>query len=145
MQRHARVSVVMLPKCEHAAQIDALRDAVGADVEIIALVESARGVQNIREIAEASGTSRIAFGSIDFAVDLDVDSTAALLDHVSVDIALASRAAGIPPPIAGVTVAMTLRSGGRYAGRTRPGVWREAMHSSQADRRRSSCAAPERR
>ena len=102
----ARVSVVMLPKCEHASQIDALRDAVGADVEIIALVESARGVQNIREIAEASGTSRIAFGSIDFAVDLDVDSTAALLDHVSVDIALASRAAGISPPIAGVTVAI---------------------------------------
>ena len=102
----ARVSVVMLPKCEHAAQIDALRDAVGADVEIIALVESARGVQNIREIAEASGTSRIAFGSIDFAVDVDVDSEAAMLEHVSVDIALASRAAEISPPIAGVTVAI---------------------------------------
>lgn len=102
----ASIATVMLPKCESAAQVAALVAALDTSTKIIALVETAKGVLAVREIAQADGVDRIAFGSIDFSVDMDLPTHAEALDHVSVDIALASRAANIAPPIAGVTTAI---------------------------------------
>lgn len=104
--KNASVATVMLPKCESAAQVTTLVAALDTDAKIIALVETAKGVLAVREIARTNGVVRIAFGSIDFSVDMDLPNAAPALDHVSVDIALASRAANIAPPIAGVTTAM---------------------------------------
>ena len=108
--KHSSVPTVMLPKCESADQIVALlaelADFSGQGVRIIPLVESARGVLAVRSVAQAAGVARIAFGSIDFSVDMDLPLNAPALDHVSVEIAVASRAAGIASPITGVTTAI---------------------------------------
>ena len=99
---------LMLPKAEQPATLVRVRAACpGAPV--LALVESARGVLNAEALAECEGVSRLVFGTIDYALDLDLDLSADPavgdigLDHAAARLALASRAAGLPAPVAGVT------------------------------------------
>ena len=77
---------------------------------MLALVESARGVLNAEALAAADGVQRLVFGTLDFALDLDlVDDPASGpvgLDAAASRLAWASRAAGLPPPVAGVTPAI---------------------------------------
>ncbi|MBK6007160.1 CoA ester lyase [Ramlibacter ginsenosidimutans] len=101
--RAAGVAAVLLPKAESAQQIAATQAALpGASV--LALIESARGVVQVDTIA-AAGASRLVFGTLDFALDLDIDITtdASGLAYAASRIALASRVAGLPSPVAGVT------------------------------------------
>ena len=94
-------ATVMLPKAERTATIERLRSA---GFTVLALIESARGVLNAEAIAEVS--HRLVFGTVDFALDLDLSNDPIGLDYASSRLALASRAAGLPPPVAGVTVAI---------------------------------------
>jgi citrate lyase subunit beta/citryl-CoA lyase len=101
--REAGVTGVLLPKAESAQQIAATR-AVLPDASVLALIESARGVVQVDAVA-AAGVSRLVFGTLDFALDLDIDITtdATGLAYAASRIALASRVAGLPSPVAGVT------------------------------------------
>ena len=101
---HSGGTQVMLPKAESAAQIAALRSAV-PDADVLALIETARGVAAVDEIAAASGVSRLVYGTLDFALDLDLDTSAGDegLAYAAGRIAVASRAAGLAAPVAGVT------------------------------------------
>lgn len=101
--RAAGVTGVLLPKAESAQQIAAVKSALPG-VEVLALVESARGVVEVDAVA-AGGASRLVFGTLDFALDLDLDITtdASGLAYAASRIALASRVAGLPAPVAGVT------------------------------------------
>src|SRR5262245_6760915 len=63
MLRHARVSGVMLPKAESAAQVNTVRAAVPG-ARVLALVESACGVANVDEVARADGVVRLVFGTL---------------------------------------------------------------------------------
>lgn len=96
------VDAVMLPKAESARDVTAVSERTG--LPVIALVESARGLRAIFEVAEAA--RRIAFGSIDFAADLAMAHTREALLHARSRIVLASRCAGIAAPIDGVTRAI---------------------------------------
>lgn len=98
-----RWQAVMLPKSEHADQIEALYAALGAGTPVMPLVESARGVLAVESIAAAAGVARIAFGTLDYAIDLDLSGDERGLIEPSARIAQASRAAGIGSPVAGVT------------------------------------------
>ncbi|MDB5859550.1 MAG: putative citrate lyase, subunit beta [Ramlibacter sp.] len=101
--REAGATAVLLPKAESAQQIAATRAGLpGASV--LALIESARGVVHIDAVAVA-GASRLVFGTLDFALDLDIDITtdASGLAYAASRIALASRVAGLSSPVAGVT------------------------------------------
>ncbi|MEJ8850355.1 CoA ester lyase [Variovorax rhizosphaerae] len=101
--REAGVTAVLLPKAESAEQIAATRAALpGATV--LALIESARGVARVDSVASA-GASRLVFGTLDFALDLDMDisTDASGLACAASRIAIASRVAGLPAPVAGVT------------------------------------------
>jgi citrate lyase subunit beta/citryl-CoA lyase len=71
---------------------------------VLALIESARGVAQVDSIAVA-GVSRLVFGTLDFALDLDIDviDDAAGLTYAASRIVIASRVAGLPAPVAGVT------------------------------------------
>jgi citrate lyase subunit beta/citryl-CoA lyase len=102
--RHARVDGVMLPKAESAAQVTAVRVAVPG-ARVLALIESARGVANAHEVARAEGVVRLVFGTLDYALDLDLDMAdgADGLVHAAAILAVASRVAGLPAPVAGVT------------------------------------------
>nr|WP_269447386.1 aldolase/citrate lyase family protein [Bhargavaea cecembensis] len=67
---------IMLPKTndEHdLILVDRLLDSkgIGKDFEVIPLLETAAGIQNVSRIAAASSrVKRMAFGSIDFALDI---------------------------------------------------------------------------
>jgi citrate lyase subunit beta / citryl-CoA lyase len=96
---------VMLPKAERPADIAHVRAACPT-IAVLALVESARGVLAAEALAAAPGVQRLVFGTIDFALDLDLPGDPVGLDHAASHLALASRAAGIAPPVAGVTTAI---------------------------------------
>jgi citrate lyase subunit beta/citryl-CoA lyase len=102
--RDARIKGVMLPKAESAAQVQAVRAAVH-DAGVLALIESARGVANVHEVAGAAGVARLVFGTLDYALDLDLDiaDNAEGLLHAAGVLAIASRVAALPAPVAGVT------------------------------------------
>jgi len=101
--RQTGVRGIVLPKTETAAQIE----RVGARLEpggfVVALVETAKGILQVDELARAEHLQRIAFGTIDYALDLDLSGDERGLLYPACRIALASRAAGIATPIAGVT------------------------------------------
>jgi len=101
--RDVGVAGVLLPKAESAQQVAATK-AVLPDASVLALIESARGVVQVDALA-AAGASRLVFGTLDFALDLDIDITcdASGLAYAASRIALASRVAGLPSPVAGVT------------------------------------------
>jgi citrate lyase subunit beta/citryl-CoA lyase len=101
--RDAGVTSVLVPKVESAEQIAAAQVALpGANV--LALIESARGVALVDTVA-AAGASRLVFGTLDFALDLDMDisTDASGLAYAASRIAIASRVSGLPAPVAGVT------------------------------------------
>ena len=106
MIRDAGIRQVMLPKTEWREQIDLVL-ATASDVRVLALVETARGIRNVDQIATAEGVSRLAFGTLDYAVDLDLSGDDAGLAYPSARIAIASRCAELPSPIAGVTPSIT--------------------------------------
>ena len=102
--REAGLGRAMLAKTESASEIDALRGALPA-AQVLALVESARGVAAVTALAQCTGVARLVFGTLDFALDLDLDITERPdgLLHAASRLVLASRLAGLPAPVAGVT------------------------------------------
>ncbi|MBP0616897.1 HpcH/HpaI aldolase/citrate lyase family protein [Jiella mangrovi] len=97
---HPGISGVVLAKAERAEDIEKLGKPV------VALIETARGLANARPIAAARGTRRLAFGTIDFMADLGLPEDGAAMAIYRAELALASRLAGIGPPIDGVTTAI---------------------------------------
>ena len=90
---------VMLPKAEDPGQLAALAASLPRDVPLVALVESALGLVNAVELARVPGVARLAFGAIDFALDIDADGGDRFLDHARSRLVVASRAAGIAAPL----------------------------------------------
>lgn len=97
-----RPDAIMLPKAEDARQIGLLAD--GLPCPVIALIESARGLANARQIAATKGVVRFAFGSVDFCADLGCAHTREALAPARFELVLASCLAGISAPLDGVTV-----------------------------------------
>jgi citrate lyase subunit beta / citryl-CoA lyase len=71
---------------------------------VLPLIESAAGLWSARAIAEAPGVLRLAFGSIDFQVDLGIADDDLLTYRAA--IVLASRVAGRIAPVDGVTTSI---------------------------------------
>jgi citrate lyase subunit beta/citryl-CoA lyase len=94
---------IVLPKAERAADIARVMAVLPREGFVIPIVETARGVLNVDEVASAAGVQRIAFGTLDYAVDLDLSGDERGLIYPACRMALASKAAGIATPIAGVT------------------------------------------
>ena len=101
--RAAGIRAIMLPKVEHGQQIDRVRAALPAAGFVVPIIESARGVLAVESIAAVPAVQRLAFGTLDYAVDLDLSGDERGLTYPACRIAIASRAAGLLAPIAGVT------------------------------------------
>lgn len=97
------IRAVVLPKAESAATVAKIALATGA---VIPLIETAMGISQAREIARQPGVDRLAFGSIDFKVDLGISGDDQALNFFRSELVLASRLAGIQAPIDGVTDAL---------------------------------------
>lgn len=102
--RKAGLGNAMLAKTEAVSEIDALHGALPA-AQVLALIESARGIAAVKALAQCTGVARLVFGTLDFALDLDLDITEQPdgLLHAASQLVLASRLAGLPGPVAGVT------------------------------------------
>lgn len=74
------------------------------NVPIVALVETARGLERINEIAAAKGTFRLAFGIGDFRRDTGFGEDSATLAYARSRFTIAARAAGLPSAIDGPTI-----------------------------------------
>ncbi len=106
--RHPGVAAVMLPKADG---IDAVCHAFEATFkDLLPIIESARGVEEVRAIARVPGVVRLAFGSIDLAIDLGIDCAPdggeAELQPYRAQVVLASRLGGLAAPVDGVSTAI---------------------------------------
>ena len=99
-----RTAEVMLPKADVPSLERVLHFLV--DRPVIALIETVAGLTQANEIARMKGVSRLAFGNVDFSTDARLPASSPALDHARFQIAMASRAAGIAPPIEGVTLSL---------------------------------------
>ena len=97
------VRELMLPKAEIATAMQALGQRLPSSVSIVALVETALGIWNALSVAQVERVSRLAFGSLDFKVDAGIVGDGPELLYARSRLVLASRVAGLPPPIDGVT------------------------------------------
>jgi citrate lyase subunit beta/citryl-CoA lyase len=106
MLRRSQPCGVMLSKCESAEQLAAVRSVMAPAAELVGLVETAKGIAHLQGIAESPSVSRLALGALDLMVDLEVPADSATLAYAASHMVIASRAYGLPQPIAGVTPAM---------------------------------------
>lgn len=77
-----------------------------AALPVLPLVESARGMADARAIAATAGVGRLVFGSIDYSADIGCAHTREALLCARSELVLASRLAGLAPPVDGVTAAI---------------------------------------
>lgn len=93
---------VMLAKTESPDDVAATAARLPAGTPIVALVESALGVESALDIARSC--SRIAFGIGDFRRDTGMSADPMVLAYPRSRLVIASRAVGLPAPIDGPTL-----------------------------------------
>lgn len=101
--QHPGISGIVLPKAESAGQV---RRAAATGRPVLPIIESARGVLELAQIAGAESVERLSFGSLDLMLQLgtrpDTQGAALLLDHIRCQILLQSAAHELAPPLDGV-------------------------------------------
>ncbi|MGO9770184.1 MAG: HpcH/HpaI aldolase/citrate lyase family protein [Roseiarcus sp.] len=93
----------MLPKTETAAEIELAIRLCGRDIPIIAPIESAAGLAGLPQTLGAHLVPFVAFGSIDFALDVGCVHSRVALFGVRTELVWRSRAVGKLGPLDGVT------------------------------------------
>lgn len=92
---------VMLAETEKPEQVTLTAMRLQAGTPVIALVESALGIENATAIASAPGTFRLAFGVNDFRKDTGVTEDPMALAYARGKLVVASRVGKLPGPIDG--------------------------------------------
>jgi citrate lyase subunit beta / citryl-CoA lyase len=106
-----RPDALVLPKAESAGHLaEAARRLAagrGDPVALLPLIESAAGLASVRDIAASGLALRLLLGHLDLQADLGMHCSddEGELDAVRLEMVLASRLHGLPPPVDGVTVA----------------------------------------
>ncbi|MBD1598252.1 HpcH/HpaI aldolase/citrate lyase family protein [Pseudomonas typographi] len=115
-KQHSAVAGVVLPKVEEAAQVGV---AWQTGKPVWPIIESAKGLLALGAIAQAEGVQRLAFGSLDLALDLNLKTGSAAAGHVLNSARMAvlvhSCGAGLLPPLDGVYPAIGDHEGLRQA------------------------------
>lgn len=100
----AGLAGVVLAKTEAAEHVTETFDRLGGRGRVLALVESALGVEEAVSIARARGAFRLAFGSGDYRRDTGTSADDLAMAYPRSRLVLASRIGGLPGPIDGPTV-----------------------------------------
>jgi len=91
---------LLLPKAERAMQV---RIAASCGKPVWPLIESARGLLALGEIAACEGVERLTFGGLDLALDIGMSSgtaaAAVVYDQVRLSLLLHSRVNDLQPPL----------------------------------------------
>lgn len=99
------VVAVVVAKAERVEGLARVRAAAPA-AALLPLIETAAGIDRVREIAGAPGVQRLVFGSIDLQLDLGVEGDGDELLVFRSALVLASRLAGLDAPVDGVSTAI---------------------------------------
>ena len=105
---NAMIAGIVLPKADDC---DAIRNIAQhftgprSRSRLLPLIETAVGIAQMRQIAQARHVERLVFGSIDLQVDLGIqcEPQESELTHLRVEMVIASRLANIVQPVDGVT------------------------------------------
>jgi citrate lyase subunit beta/citryl-CoA lyase len=95
---------VMLAKTESPAHVTETFDRLKGTTPVIALVESALGIEEAANIARARGAYRLAFGSGDYRRDTGTAADDMAMAYPRSRLVIASRVGNLPGPIDGPTV-----------------------------------------
>jgi len=95
---------VMLAKTESPADVTETFDRLGGRTPVLALIESALGIEEAVSIARARGAFRLAFGSGDYRRDTGTSADNLAMAYPRSRLVVASRIGGLPGPIDGPTV-----------------------------------------
>jgi citrate lyase subunit beta/citryl-CoA lyase len=95
---------VMLAKTQAAAEVTDTWHRLGGRTPVIALVESALGIEEATSIARAQGAFRLAFGSGDYRRDTGTSADTLAMAYPRSRLVVASRVGDLPGPIDGPTV-----------------------------------------
>lgn len=98
------VEGIVIPKAESPNQLTQLYTQMRPNQALLPLIETAAGLTIAGEIAQVKGVQRLIFGSIDFCLDLQLEDNHAVLAPYRAMLVLASRRAGLPGPVDGVTL-----------------------------------------
>lgn len=94
---------LMCSGAETGPGLDRILANVANRLPVVLLVETARGIEEATALASLNGVCRLAFGNMDYATELDLGSDVWGFIYPSSRLVVASRCAGLPPPVAGVT------------------------------------------
>jgi citrate lyase subunit beta/citryl-CoA lyase len=97
---------VVMPKAEDPELLNDLCAQLPQEMPVVALVETARGILSASALAECPVVARLAFGSVDYLLDIDAEHSDSALLLARSSLVLASRAAGKAAPLDGVTTAL---------------------------------------
>lgn len=95
---------VMLAKTESAEHVTETFDRLGGATPVLALIESALGIEEAPQIARARGAFRLAFGSGDYRRDTGTGADDLAMAYPRSRLVIASRLGNLPGPIDGPTV-----------------------------------------
>ena len=96
-------ATLMLPKTESLNDIASVTERLGANIPVIALIETARGLAHLPDILTSPHVVMAAFGSVDFSLDIGCAHERLPLLAARSEIVWRSRAADLRPPLDGVT------------------------------------------
>jgi len=99
-----RLAGVVLAKTEVPEHVTETFDRLGGGTPVLALVESALGIEQAVAIARARGVFRLAFGSGDYRRDTGTSADDLAMAYPRSRLVVASRIGGLPGPIDGPTV-----------------------------------------
>jgi citrate lyase subunit beta/citryl-CoA lyase len=97
---------VLLPKADSAAHVERAARAIPTEFAIVPIIETAIGFWNVLDVARAPRVERLVFGGLDFSLDTGMQDDDGAFDYVRSRIVIASRVAGIAPPVDYVTLAI---------------------------------------
>ena len=124
---------IRVPKVESPADVDRVVNAMGRDVRITALIESALGIETALAIALHPMVTSLTVGEADLASDLGT-ADRGVLNWAQFRVLTAARAARKPPPVAPVYTDIKDLDGlaaDTAAWRTMGFVGRAAIHPAQ--------------
>ncbi|MHC8372008.1 HpcH/HpaI aldolase/citrate lyase family protein [Pseudomonas sp. MDT1-85] len=110
MRYPERCSGIFLPKAECPEALTRVVECLlewQPELKIVAIIETAKGLQQVESIAAIPGLTRLAFGSLDFSLDINCSQIPEAFLFARNRIVLASRTADLPSPIDGVTPAIS--------------------------------------
>jgi citrate lyase subunit beta/citryl-CoA lyase len=98
---------VVVPKAERAAHLAEIASRLPEGMPLVAIIETALGVEQALEVARAPRVERLAFGAVDFQLDIGGrDGDPLQLAYARSRIVIASRVAGLAAPIDSVSLAL---------------------------------------